>query len=213
MIKIPRPGSIFKGLGSKFNTSGLNIQRWEMTPRVNFQPGSKYFVTPAWSRSVRSLPVLTRLIHRHTWMSTNKQDLSLLRRYPWSSVTGRVLSGINPCTTMLFYRKYSHMDGPGLYTVTSVATRYLPIYSRNQHVRDDPEENLNVFNFLCSLLDGPGRRPVLARFVHGLSRITTDHHGLTVRDDPPSYPWMCKRSLSKQSDAFPIASNLSIFHV
>jgi hypothetical protein len=46
MIKIPRPGSILNGLGSKFNTSGLNIQRWEMTPRVNIQPGSKYFVTP-----------------------------------------------------------------------------------------------------------------------------------------------------------------------
>jgi hypothetical protein len=46
MIKIPRPGSILNGLVSKFNTSGLNIQRWEMTPKVNFQPGSKYFVTP-----------------------------------------------------------------------------------------------------------------------------------------------------------------------
>jgi hypothetical protein len=46
-IKIPRPGSILNGVGSEFNTSGLNIQRWKMTPRVNFQPGSKYFVTPA----------------------------------------------------------------------------------------------------------------------------------------------------------------------
>jgi hypothetical protein len=46
----------------------------------------------------RSLPVLIRLIHGRTWMSTNKQDLSLLRWYPWSSVTGRVLSGINPWT-------------------------------------------------------------------------------------------------------------------
>jgi hypothetical protein len=53
---------------------------------------------PAWSRSVRSLPVLKRLIHGRSRMSTNKQDLSLLRRYPWSSVTGRVLSRINPCT-------------------------------------------------------------------------------------------------------------------
>jgi hypothetical protein len=32
MIKIPRRGSILNGLGSKFNTSGLNIQRWKMTP-------------------------------------------------------------------------------------------------------------------------------------------------------------------------------------
>jgi hypothetical protein len=47
MIKIPQRGSILNGLGSKFNTSGLNIQRWKMTHRVNFQPGSKYFVTPA----------------------------------------------------------------------------------------------------------------------------------------------------------------------
>jgi hypothetical protein len=53
MIKIPRPGSILNGLGSKFNTSGLNIHRWEMTPRVNFQPGSKYFFTPAVSNPRR----------------------------------------------------------------------------------------------------------------------------------------------------------------
>jgi hypothetical protein len=46
MIKIPRSSSILIGLGSKFNSSGLNIQRWEMNPQVNFQPGSKYFVTP-----------------------------------------------------------------------------------------------------------------------------------------------------------------------
>jgi hypothetical protein len=31
MIKISRPVSILNELGSKFNTSGLNIQRWEMT--------------------------------------------------------------------------------------------------------------------------------------------------------------------------------------
>jgi hypothetical protein len=34
---------------------------------------------------------------------------------------------------MLVYRKYSYTDGPGLYTVTSVATRYLQVYTRNQH--------------------------------------------------------------------------------
>jgi hypothetical protein len=88
---------------------------------------------PAWSRSVQSLPVLTRLILGRTRMSTNKQDLSLLRRYPWSSVTGRDQSVYNPYTSMLVHRKYSYTDGPGLYTVTLVATRYLPVYSRNQH--------------------------------------------------------------------------------
>jgi hypothetical protein len=31
-IKITRCGSILNGLMSKFNTSGLNIQRWKMTP-------------------------------------------------------------------------------------------------------------------------------------------------------------------------------------
>jgi hypothetical protein len=46
MIKFPRSGSILNGLGSKFNTSGINIQRWKITPRVNFQLVSKYFVTP-----------------------------------------------------------------------------------------------------------------------------------------------------------------------
>jgi hypothetical protein len=40
MIKIPRLGSILNGLGSTFHTTGLNIQRWKMSPRVNFQPGS-----------------------------------------------------------------------------------------------------------------------------------------------------------------------------
>jgi hypothetical protein len=87
------------------------------------------------------------LIHGRTRMSTNKQDLSLLRRYPWSSVTGRVLSGINPYTSMLVYRKYSYTDGHGLYTVTSVATRYLLVYSRNlgtNTVDVDPGEKLNV---------------------------------------------------------------------
>lgn len=38
MIKIPRRGSILNGLGSKFNTSGLNIQRWKMTSGSIFNP-------------------------------------------------------------------------------------------------------------------------------------------------------------------------------
>ena len=49
------------------------------------------------------------------------------------TVTGRVLSGINPYTSMLVYRKYLYTDGPDLYTVTSVATRHLPVYTRNQY--------------------------------------------------------------------------------
>ena len=38
MIEIPRRGSIINGLESKFNTSGLNIQRWKMTPGSIFNP-------------------------------------------------------------------------------------------------------------------------------------------------------------------------------
>jgi hypothetical protein len=34
MIKITRRGSILNGLGSNFNTFGLNIQRWKMTHLV-----------------------------------------------------------------------------------------------------------------------------------------------------------------------------------
>jgi hypothetical protein len=48
------------------------------------------------------------------------------------TVTGLVLSGINPYTSMLVYRKYSYTDGTGLYTITSLATWYLPVYTRNQ---------------------------------------------------------------------------------
>jgi hypothetical protein len=36
--QIPRCGSILNGLGSKFNTTGLNIQRWKMTPGSIFNP-------------------------------------------------------------------------------------------------------------------------------------------------------------------------------
>jgi hypothetical protein len=46
-IKIPWFGSILNELGSKFNTSGLNIQCREMTPLGQLKKtGSKYFVTP-----------------------------------------------------------------------------------------------------------------------------------------------------------------------
>ena len=41
MIKILRSNSISNGLGSKYNTSGLNILRWKMTPR-NFILCSHY---------------------------------------------------------------------------------------------------------------------------------------------------------------------------
>lgn len=39
--------SIFNGPRSLFNILGLHIQRWKITSRVNFQPASKFFVTPA----------------------------------------------------------------------------------------------------------------------------------------------------------------------
>jgi hypothetical protein len=54
MIKIPRSGSILNGLGSKFNTSGFNIQRWEMTTP---QP-------PPPPRSIFN-PVQNTSLHRH----------------------------------------------------------------------------------------------------------------------------------------------------
>jgi hypothetical protein len=76
---------------------------------------------PAWSRSVRSLTVLTRLIHGRTRMSTNKQDLSLLRRYPWSSVIGHVLSRINPCTIRI------HPCS----SIENTRTRMVPVFTRS----------------------------------------------------------------------------------
>jgi hypothetical protein len=76
---------------------------------------------PVWSRSVRSLPILTQLIHGRTRMSTNKQDLSLLRRYPWSSVIGRVLSGINPCTIRI------HPCS----SIENTRTRMVPVFTRS----------------------------------------------------------------------------------
>ena len=38
MIKILRSNSISNGLGSKYNTGGLNILSWKMTPRSIFHP-------------------------------------------------------------------------------------------------------------------------------------------------------------------------------
>jgi hypothetical protein len=56
-----------------------------------------------------------------------------IRGHPWLAVyypeSIRVQSVYNPYTSVLVYRKYSYMDGP----VTSVVTRYLPVYSHNQH--------------------------------------------------------------------------------
>ena len=71
-----------------------------------------------------------------TQMSTNEQDLSWMRRYPWSyrkPCTVRDQPMYNQYTSMLVCRKYSYTDSPGLYTVTSVAIRYLQVYTRNQH--------------------------------------------------------------------------------
>jgi hypothetical protein len=125
------------------------------------------------------MPVLTRLIHGRTQMSTNEQDFSLLRRYPWSN---RVLSGINPCKICIH---------PCL-SIENICTRLVPVFTRSLRwlhgtsrfihgtntVDFRPGEKLNMFNFSRSLPDGPGRRPVHTRFVHGL----------TVRDDPTSHP-------------------------
>jgi hypothetical protein len=93
---------------------------------------------PVWSRSVRSLPVLTQLIHGRTRMSTNKQDLSLLRRYPWSSVTGRVLSGINPCT-ICFHPCSS---------VENIPTRMVPVFTRSLRWLHGTSRFIHVTNTL-----------------------------------------------------------------
>jgi hypothetical protein len=146
------------------------------------------------SRSVWSLSVLIRLLHGRKPMSTNEQDLCLLRQYPCSyrdwPCTVRDKSVYNPRTPILVYWKYSYRNGPSLHMVTWVATQYLPVYTRNQHgwysSGTIQEEKLSMFNFLCSLPDGPGRCPVVTRFI-------TDYQGLTNRDDPASHLWMCRR--------------------
>jgi hypothetical protein len=133
-------------------------------------------------------------VHGRAWMSTNEQDLSWLRRYTWSyrdwPCIVRDQSVYNPYTSMLVYRKYSntvpvvihsHFGGytvpPGLCTEP---TRLI-------FARDDRGEKLNMFIILRSLPDGPGRLPVFTRFMtvyYGPPRKITDHHKLTVQDDP-----------------------------
>jgi hypothetical protein len=102
-----------------------------------------------WFTDVRGCPQI------NNWRSFFAVSISVVIRNWLCTVRDQSV-----CASMLVYWKYLYTDGPGLYTVTSVATRYLPVYSRNKHG-------------WFSLPDGPGRRPVLPRFV-------TDHYGLSV---------------------------------
>jgi hypothetical protein len=144
---------------------------------------------PAWSRSVQYFPVLTRLIHGRTRMSSNKQDLSLLRRYPWSFVTGGVLSGINPCTIRI------HPCS----SIENTRTRMVPVLTRSLrwlHGTSRFIHGTSTVDFRPGPRTTPGACTVCTRFItvcHWPPRTFTDHYGLIVRDDQASHPWMCKR--------------------
>jgi hypothetical protein len=84
---------------------------------------------PAWSRSVRSLLVHTRLIHGLARVSPKMNNIFLrCIDIQWlCTVRDSIpVQSVDVCAN--FYR----WPWSG-YTVTLVATRYLPVYTRNQH--------------------------------------------------------------------------------
>jgi hypothetical protein len=163
---------------------------------------------PAWSRSVRSLPVLTRLIHGrtctciYTQMSTNLCCIDICGH----TMTGRVLSGINPCTirihpcssienirTRWSQSLHGHFGG---YTVPRV------LYTepaRLIFVRDDPGEN--VFCAHSRMVPDDARcLHGLYTVYHGLSRATTNCHG-SSRIDCPRWSGVSSVNVLENKDA------------
>jgi hypothetical protein len=88
------------------------------------------------------------------------------------NVNGRVLSGINPCTIRIHQCSSIENIRARMILVFTRSLRWLLGTSRFIHgtnkVDFRPERSGRTFP------DGHGRRPVLGRFVHGLTRTITD---------------------------------------
>jgi hypothetical protein len=145
------------------------------------------------------------LIYGCSRMSTDKQGLSLLCRYPLSSVTSHVLSRINPCTIRI------HLCS----SLENTRTWLVPVFKRSLRWLHGTFRFIHGINTVDFLPEWSGRKikhvwyfaltPGWSQTSPGActvcTRCITDHHGLSqtimdCRDDMASHPWMCKRGLT-----------------